>query len=94
MAITRGDVEHAARLSRLELEQEEIELFTGQLGRIVDYVDKLSKLGLEGVEPMAHAAERCPLREDEPGETLSRDESLKGAPLAFGGFFKVPPIIE
>lgn len=96
MAIERGrmDVEHIARLARLELHPGEIEAFARQLGRIIEYVDKLAELDVSHDEPMMHAAEGASLREDVPGEGLERKKVLGGAPSASDGFFRVPPVID
>ena len=88
------DVEHIARLARLELPPAEIEMFTKQLGLIIEYVDKLAELDVTGDEPMMHAAEGASFREDVPGEGLERKKVLGGAPSASDGFFSVPPVIE
>ena len=88
------DVEHIAKLARLELGADEIETFAGQLARIIAYVDKLGELDVSGEEPMMHAAEGAVFREDVPGDTLPRDKALGGAPSVADGFFRVPPVIE
>jgi aspartyl-tRNA(Asn)/glutamyl-tRNA(Gln) amidotransferase subunit C len=95
MPIDRATVEHVARLSRLELREEEVERLTEELRRIVAYVEKLSRLDVETVEPMAHAASgEALLREDTPAESLARKDALTCAPSARDGFFVVPPVIE
>ena len=98
MAVEREDVEHAAKLSRLKLRPEEVEVFTRQLGRIIEYVGKLAELDVSGEEPMMHASFRdggsAPFREDVPGERLERKKALGGAPSAADGFFRVPPVID
>jgi aspartyl-tRNA(Asn)/glutamyl-tRNA(Gln) amidotransferase subunit C len=94
MAIGRDDVAHVAQLSRLELSDEEMETFTGQLARIVEYFDKLRELDVDGEEPMMHAAEGALLREDSLGQTLPRAKALENAPSSGDGFFLVPPVIE
>ena len=94
MAIGRDDVVHVAKLSRLELSEEEMETFTAQLNRIVEYFDKLRELDVTGEEPMMHAAEGALLRDDSPQQTLPRAKALENAPSAGDGFFRVPPVIE
>jgi aspartyl-tRNA(Asn)/glutamyl-tRNA(Gln) amidotransferase subunit C len=94
MAMKREDVEHVARLARLDLRDDEVEMFTEQLGRIIGYVDKLAELDVTGVEPMMHAAEGAAFREDVPAETLERRKALGGSPSASDGFFRVPPVID
>jgi aspartyl-tRNA(Asn)/glutamyl-tRNA(Gln) amidotransferase subunit C len=81
-------------LARLQLSEQEIEMFTSQLARIIQYVDKLKELDVEGIDPMMHAAQGALLRDDAPGDTLPRKIALAGAPSAGEGFFKVPPVIE
>ncbi len=98
MAIERRDVEHVAKLARLELREDEIETFTEQLGRTLGYVDKLGELDVGAEEPMVHAsfpdAGGAAFREDVRGDTLERAKALGGAPSAADGFFRVPPVIE
>ena len=98
MAISREDVEHVAKLARLDLHEGEIETLTRELGRILEYVGKLSELDVTGDEPMMHAAEGAVFREDVPLEerdrSRARAEALRGAPSAADGFFRVPPVID
>ena len=93
MAITREDVQHVARLARLELTDEEVERFQGQLSAILEAVGKVSELDLAGVEPTSHPLELANVwGEDEPRPSLPRDEALSNAPEREGGFFRVPPV--
>ncbi len=95
MAITRKDVDYVAHLSRIEMSDEEAGRFTDQLEKIVAYVDKLSEVDVSGVEMLAFAAEAGNVsRDDTPVDGLSRDDALRNAPQAGGGFFRVPPVIE
>lgn len=95
MPITRQEVEYVAHLSRLELTEQEMEKFAGQLDAILGYMDKLNELDTEGVEPMVHGVEgRQPVRLDAVGESLRREEALQNAPESSEGCFKVPRIIE
>ncbi|MBA4418082.1 MAG: Asp-tRNA(Asn)/Glu-tRNA(Gln) amidotransferase GatCAB subunit C [Syntrophus sp. (in: bacteria)] len=95
MKITKETVEYVAHLGRLRLEPHEVELYTEQLGRILDHMDALSALNTEGIEPTSHAIPvSCVLREDAGRESLTMEGSLQNAPERKGNFFKVPPIIE
>ncbi len=95
MKIDKRVVEHVAHLARLQLEPEEIELYTEQIDRILAYMDKLNSLDTAGVEPTTHAV---PLgnvfRQDVVDHNLQVEESVGNAPERKGSFFKVPPIIE
>ena len=95
MSITEKDVRHVALLARLALTDEETALYTEQLGRILHYVEKLSELDTEGVEPTTYTVPlREVFREDRAGGSLERGEALKNAPESARGCFKVPKIIE
>ena len=95
MKITRDEVLHVANLARLELRPEEVERLTSQLSSILEYVDKLGELDLEGVEPMAHVHHIVnAFRGDEPRPSLPRENVLSNAPEAAAGCFKVPKVIE
>ncbi len=93
MAITRDDVLHVARLARLELSDEEVERFGGQLSAILDAVGKVSELDLEDVPPTSHPLDLVNVfGEDVRRPCLSREEALANAPDPEDGFFGVPPV--
>ena len=95
MRITREEVLHVAELARLEFEPAEIDAFTEQLSAILEYVDKLAELDLEGVEPMAHVHEAVnAFREDRVRPSLGQEAVLANAPEAEDGCFKVAKVIE
>jgi aspartyl-tRNA(Asn)/glutamyl-tRNA(Gln) amidotransferase subunit C len=93
VAITRDDVLHVARLARLELSDEEVERFGGQLSAILDAVGKVSELDLEDVPPTSHPLDLVNVfGEDVPRPCLSREEALANAPDPEDDFFGVPPV--
>ncbi|HHT9119092.1 MAG TPA: Asp-tRNA(Asn)/Glu-tRNA(Gln) amidotransferase subunit GatC [Candidatus Hypogeohydataceae bacterium YC41] len=93
--IDKKTIEHVALLARLELSEEEKELFVSQLGDILTYIEKLKELDTSKVEPMAYAtATTNVFREDVPTPSLKLEEVLKNAPAKFQDFFKVPKVIE
>ncbi len=94
MSITRDDVVHVADLARLALTDEEIALYTAQMQKILGYVEKLSALDTEGVEPSGAYAGGERLREDAVRPSLEHEKALKNAPEKARGCFKVPRIIE
>lgn len=90
----REEVAHVAALARLELTEEELELFTGQLAEVLDHAADVASLDLAGVEPTAHPlALSNVLRPDEPRPCLDREEVLGQAPAVEEHRFKVPPIL-
>lgn len=92
--ISDEQVRHVAMLSRLKLSDEQIHHFADQLSDILGYVDKLAELDVEGVEPMAHAAELTNvMREDRADEGLAVDDALANAPERYEGYFKVVKVL-
>ncbi len=94
--ISRSEVLHVARLARLEFTPQEVEEFTHQLNRIIEYMDQLKELDTEGVEPTFHAlAQTNVMRDDQAKPSLSQEEALANAPdRDERGFFRVPRIIQ
>jgi aspartyl-tRNA(Asn)/glutamyl-tRNA(Gln) amidotransferase subunit C len=89
------DVQHIAHLARLHLTEEERAQFQGQLEQILSYVESLSRLNVDGVEPTAHAIPvENVLRPDEVRPCLPRDDVLANAPEQHQDQFVVPKIIE
>ena len=83
-----------AALARLELSEEELDLFTGQLAQVLDHAADVAALDLHGVAPTAHAmAVTNVLRTDEPHVCLDRDEVLGQAPSVEDHRFRVPRIL-
>ena len=92
--LTRDEVAHVADLARLELTEDELELFTGQLAEVLDHAADVASLDLNGVAPTAHAmAVSNVLRPDEVRPGLDRDEVLGQAPSVEDHRFRVPRIL-
>lgn len=95
MTITVADVEHVARLARLELSADEKKLFAGQMGAILGYVDKLKELDTDGIVPTSHAVPmENAFREDTVQPAIGLEKALANAPERAGSFFAVPKVIE
>lgn len=95
MALTKEDVRKVAHLARLALSPEEEERYARQLGSILGYIERLSTLDLQGVEPMTHAVPlAAPERADRTHASLTREQALANAPQAVGVGIAVPKIIE
>jgi len=93
--ITLQEVEHVARLARLELSGAEKERMRRELDGILSYIDKLRALDTTGVEPTSHAVPLTNvLRDDVEKPSLPRDEMLANAPDRNRELFRVPRIIE
>lgn len=94
MPVTIKDVEHIAKLARLEFTEDEKQKFTHQMNQILTYVEQLNKLDTSKVEPLSHVIELSNVfRSDVAKPGLSPDEALKNAPAKTDKFFKVPKVI-
>ncbi|MBA2442425.1 MAG: Asp-tRNA(Asn)/Glu-tRNA(Gln) amidotransferase subunit GatC [Rubrobacter sp.] len=91
--ISEEEVRHVADLARLGLTDEEVERMSGQLGAILDSIEKIGELDLDEVQPTANPLNLTNvLRSDEPRRELSREEALSVAPEATEELFTVPRI--
>lgn len=95
MSVTKDEVKRIAALARLAEPADRLDALTGELNGILDWVEQLNEVDVEGVEPMASAAPmRLPMRTDVISDGDKRDAILKNAPKADEGFFVVPKSVE
>jgi len=95
MKITREEVEHVAGLARLTLDDAEMAAMTEQMDAILSYVDKLSELKTDAIEPTAHAVPmENAFREDHEAPSIGIAAALNNAPAAAEDCFLVPKVIE
>ena len=89
--IDREQVLHVARLARLRLAEQEVERMWEELSRVLEHVDRVAELDLEGVEPTSHVvALENVLRADEPRPSWPKEDVLGSAPDSADGTFRVP----
>ena len=89
--LSRDQVLHVAKLARLELTEEELERFAGELSKVLDHIEKISELDLDGVPPTSHVVDvPNALRPDEPKPSLPRDVAFANAPAIDEDGFSVP----
>lgn len=94
MSVTLKDVDHIAKLAKLEFTDDEKEKLTHQLNSILVYMEQLNKLETDNVEPLSHVIDlENVLREDIVRPGLSTEDALKNAPSKTEEFFKVPKVI-
>lgn len=95
MKITIQDVEHVARLARLQLEESEKPVFARQMGEILEYVDKLKILNTDDISPTSHAVPvENAFRSDVVNCSLDVEQALSNAPDRVENFYRVPKVIE
>ncbi len=98
MAITRDEVLKIAELAKLHFDETEIDAFVSRFQRILDYIEQLEEVNIDGVEPTSHVSltedfEKYMFRDDEVCESLPAEDSLSGAPDPGSGHFRVPKVI-
>jgi aspartyl-tRNA(Asn)/glutamyl-tRNA(Gln) amidotransferase subunit C len=95
MSVSNEQVRHIARLARIAMSDEEIERLAPELNNILGWVEQLSEVNTDGVEPLtAVIDQKMRLRDDVVTDGNIRDEVLANAPEAQHGFFAVPKVIE
>ena len=95
MAVDAATVKRVARLARLAVPQERLEPLAGELNAILQWIEQLSEVDTDGVEPMTSAvAMKLPMREDVITDGGHADRVLANAPKSAGGFFVVPKVVE
>ena len=98
MPISRAEVVKIAELSKLHFSEDELDTFTAHFQHILDYIEQLKQVDVEGVEPTSHVSltpdfERHLFREDEVKKSLPVEESLANAPDPGEGHFRVPKVL-
>lgn len=92
--ISKQNVEHVALLARLKLNEEEKELYTQQLNKILDAAKALQEVNTDNVPPTAHVLPiQNVFREDRVGKHIDTEKALSNAPEREENFFKVPKIV-
>lgn len=95
MSLSKDEVQHIARLARLDVGEEEAADVVDKLSRIVDFVDRLKAAPTADVVPMAHPLNQAQrLRDDDVTEVVDRDRIQENAPAVRDGLYLVPKVIE
>jgi aspartyl-tRNA(Asn)/glutamyl-tRNA(Gln) amidotransferase subunit C len=95
MALDKATVAHIAMLARIKLPETEQERIAGELSHILTWIEQLSEIETDGVEPMTSvAAMTMPMREDVVTDGNRREDILANAPEQAHGFFVVPKVVE
>jgi aspartyl-tRNA(Asn)/glutamyl-tRNA(Gln) amidotransferase subunit C len=95
MKITDEIVDHIAHLSRLEFKGSDKEAIKNDMEKIIDFMDKLSELPTENVEPLIFMSEEVNrLRDDVPAETITHEEALRNAPKKDSDYFRIPKVLD
>ena len=95
MQVTEHLIDTLAHLARLRLDAAEKSMISADLEKMIQFVEKLNELDLDGVEPLMHMSESSNvLREDRVQGSISREAALRNAPDNDGTYFRVPKVIR
>lgn len=95
MSMDKATVANVARLARIRLNEEELDLYTKELSGILDWIEQLQAVNTDGVEPMSSVVERLlPEREDAVTDGNIQEDVLANAPESAHGYYVVPKVVE
>ena len=93
--ITLEEVKHIAKLSKLNIPDNELEYYLSEMDKMINHFNMLSKIDTSDVKPMTHVNNLINVyRGDQSKESLSTKEAIENSPETFGQFFKIPKIID
>ena len=93
--IDETQTRQVAKLSRLDLSDDEIKRFSGDLSSILEYIEKLDELDTDSVQPLAHCLPvHNVFRADVPKQSLDAEQAVANAPATHGNYFKVPKVLD
>ena len=88
------DAKHIAHLAKLQMSEEEIQKFAGELAPVLEYVNQLKELPTDGVDPLVTPTEiEYRMREDKVEQNSTAEQAVANAPEKTGNLFKVPPVV-
>lgn len=95
MSVSKEELYHIAKLSKLKISEDKIDSLTEKISDIVEFANTLSNVNVDGVKPTAHILDiKNVLRKDEVENSVNREEVLKNAPSVEGGCISVPKVVE
>ena len=93
--ITIDEVKHIARLSKLNIPDNELEYYLSEMDKMINHFNIISKVDTSNIEPMTHVNTMTNvLREDKSKESLTTNEAIENSSETFGQFIKIPKIID
>ncbi len=93
--ITTDEVKHIAKLSKLEIPDEELDYYSNEMDKIINYFSRLREVDTSQVEPMTHVSDKKNIvSEDNSEDSLNVSDVIKSSPDTFGNFIKIPKILD
>ncbi len=95
MEVNNKLIKDLSRLAKLNFDEQAADKMKGDLDKIIGFVDKLSEIDTEGIEPLIYLSEEVNvLRADEIKHEVSQESALKNAPQKDSDYFKVPTVLK
>jgi aspartyl-tRNA(Asn)/glutamyl-tRNA(Gln) amidotransferase subunit C len=95
MEVNNKLIQDLSRLAKLKFDEKSAEKMKKDLDKIIGFVDKLSEINTEGVEPLIYLSEEANIfRTDEIAHEVSQENALKNAPQKDSDYFKVPTVLK
>jgi aspartyl-tRNA(Asn)/glutamyl-tRNA(Gln) amidotransferase subunit C len=95
MAVPPEEVRRLAKLARLRFSPDDETRLAGEMTRILDYIDQLKEVDVDGVEPLLHVLDlENVFRPDEATQRITREQALQNAPKSDGDYVRVPKVID
>ncbi len=95
MSVSKDEIKNIAKLAKLNLSEAEVIEFTGDMNKILNYMDKLNELDTDNIRPLSNPLETYNVfREDELKKSIDREDALKNSPGRNDEFFQVPKVIK
>ena len=95
MKINKEVITKLSSLSKLKFNQEETELISEDLSKMVNFINQLNELETDGIEPLIHMNEEVNnWREDNLGEVLDQEKALANSPVKDSAYFKLPKVLD
>ena len=93
--ITIDEVKHIAKLSKLNIPDDELEYYASEMDKMINYFNILSKVDTSKVEPMTHVSDiKNVTRNDKEKQSLKASDAIKNCPETFGQFIKIPKVLD
>ena len=95
MKINKEVITKLSGLSKLKFNQEEAELISEDLSKMVNFINQLNELETDGIEPLIHMNEEVNnWREDKLGDVLDQEKALANSPVKDSAYFKLPKVLD
>lgn len=95
MKIDKNTIEKLAKLSRLRFSEQEMDLITQDMSKMIDFINQLEEVETDGIIPLIHMnKEFNNLREDKVGEMLDQSDALSNSPVKDSTYFKLPKVLD